>query len=452
MSMNPRWTPAALVLLTGSTHALGAWPLPAGINPSSLNGTNGFVLNEIEANYRSGWSVSSAGDVNGDGYDDVIVGARYANPNGLERAGESYVVFGGPGVGAGGAINLSSLNGANGFVLNGALKHDESGFSVSSAGDVNDDGYDDIIIGAPYAGPNGQAHAGASFVVFGGPGVGAGGAMNLSSLNGTNGFVLNGIKKYDESAHSVSSAGDVNGDGYDDVIVGAWLAGPNGQAEEGASYVVFGGPAVGGGSAAGAINLSSLNGTNGFMIKSTGPGRRSGASVSSAGDVNGDGIDDLMIGAWSTGESYVVFGGHALGAAGVIGLSSLNGSNGFVLIGSYMDNFSGISVSSAGDVNGDGYDDVIAGVPFANAHWWGFPGATYVVFGPNLRHPHFCPADIDGDAVVNVADFNILAAHFGREGVSGADGDLNGDGSVDVSDFNLLAAGFGCEDEGAENP
>ena len=123
-------------------------------------------------------------------------------------------------------IPLSSLNGTNGFRLDGVAEDDESGFSVASAGDVNGDGYDDLIVGARLADPNGDS-SGSSYVVFG-QASGFASTVNLSTLNGSTGFRLDGVATYDTSGRSVASAGDVNGDGYDDLIVGAYFAEPNG--------------------------------------------------------------------------------------------------------------------------------------------------------------------------------------------------------------------------------
>ncbi len=348
---------------SGSSYVVfgRAFGFDAAMNLSALDGSNGFRLDGEAAYDDSGRSVSSAGDVNGDGFDDVIVGARGANGN---SSGSSYVVFG-RASGFDAAMNLSVLDGSNGFRLDGEPS-DYSGRSVSSAGDVNGDGFDDVIVGAPFSDSNGN-DSGSSYVVFG-KASGFDATMNLSSLDGSNGFRLNGGAKYDRSGHSVSSAGDVNGDGFDDVIVGADRVDPFGS-NSSSNYVVFG-------KASGfdaTMNLSALDGSNGFRLISD----ASGWSVSGAGDVNGDGFDDVIVGTPGYDNfAYIVFG-RASGFDAVMNLSGLGGSSGFRLKGG--SNYAP-SVSSAGDVNGDGFDDVIVGKYNANPNG-DDSGSSYIVFG-----------------------------------------------------------------------
>ena len=403
----------------------------------ALDGTNGFILNGIDAGDESGISVSSAGDVNGDGYDDLIIGARAATPNGNFAAGETYIVYGGASApGTGGVLDLSALDGTNGFILNGIDVGDISGGSVSSAGDVNGDGYDDLIIGAREADPNGDSRAGETYVVYGGASApGTNGELDLGALNGTNGFILTGIDAGDFSGRSVSSAGDVNGDGYDDLIIGAPDANPNGF-DSGETYVVYGGASAPGG----VLDLSSLNGTNGFILNGIDVGDSSGISVSSAGDVNGDGYDDLIIGADSadpngenSGETYIVYGGaSAPGRDGMLDLSALDGSNGFTLTGIDANDFSGFSVSSAGDVNGDGYDDLIIGAGFADPNGRSSAGETYVIYGGASAPGTGGVLDLSALNGTNGFTLNgIDADDYSGSSVSSA-GDVNGDGYDDL--------------------
>ncbi len=445
----------------------------------SAPGTRGLVFEGQRANDRLGFSVSDAGDVNGDGFDDVIVGAWGADPNG-SSSGWSYVLFGNA---DGTVADLADVeNGTGGgFVINGALSNDLSGWSVSGAGDVNGDGLDDVMVAAPgkriksyvvfgkadgtpvelsdvengtggfaisgtaksvsNAGDvNGDglddvivgtgSGAGKSYVVFG---KADGSEVTLADIAADaddGGFVINGASGGDYSGWSVSDAGDVNGDGLDDLIVGAWGADPDGKSIAGSSYVVFGK------TDGSAVDLSDIEAGigGGFVINGAGRSDYSGKSVSSAGDVNGDGLDDLIIGAASadpngssSGSSYVVFG-KADGTA--VELSDIEAGNGggFVINGADRADYSGMSVSGAGDVNGDGLDDLIIGAQGADPNG-SASGATYVVFG-KADETAVELSDIEsgiGGFVINGAN----GVDFSGYSVSGA-GDVNGDGFDDL--------------------
>ncbi|MEH2035253.1 beta strand repeat-containing protein [Nostoc sp.] len=404
------------------------------LNLSDLNDTNGFIINGIAQNDSSGISVSNGGDINGDGIDDLIIGAPSASPNGITFVGQSYVVFGGKNLGTGGSLNLSDLNGTNGFIINGIAADDSSGRSVSNGGDINGDGIDDLIIGATGADPNGTLSAGQSYVVFGERNLGSSGSLNPSDLNGTNGFLINGIAVYNQSGISVSNGGDINGDGIDDLIIGAANASPNGTLSAGQSYVVFGERNLG---SSGSLNLSDLNGTNGFLINGIAAGDSSGFSVSNGGDINGDGIDDLIIGAVNAsrngitfvGQSYVVFGGRNLGTGGTLNLSDLNGTNGFLINGIAERDYSGISVSNGGDINGDGIDDLIIGAQGVSPNGIVGAGQSYVVFGGrNLGSGgSLKPSDLNG------TNGFLINGIGGNSGFSVSnEGDINGDGIDDL--------------------
>ena len=424
------------------------------INLSSLDGNNGFRLDGVAPADQSGYSVSNAGDVNGDGFDDLFVGAHQSDSNGVD-SGSSYVVFG-KASGFSAAMDLSTLDGSNGFRLDGEAG-DFSGSSVSTAGDVNGDGFDDLFVGAPRAEPNGAA-SGSSYVVFG-KATGFSAAINLSSLNGSNGFRLDGMAKSDWLGASVSNAGDVNGDSFDDVIVGAFQADQNGT-NSGSSYVVFG--KTSGFSAA--MDLSTLDGNIGFRLDGVARLDWSGRSVSNAGDVNGDGFDDVIVGAFGadpngdySGSSYVVFG-KASGFSASMDLSTLDDSDGFRLDGVAPADELSRSISTAGDVNGDGFDDLIVGAFRADPNG-NESGSSYVIFG---RSSFVDDVDFQGtpgdDNFIGTEAAEIFKGEAGNDrmiGRGGADVFYGGSDNdyIRVRDLNfqLVDGGSGLDTLGLGN-
>ena len=382
----------------------------ATLDLSRLNGSDGFRLDGVAANDYSGISVSSAGDVNGDGFADVIVGALETRPS-----NSSYVVFG-KAAGFSPALVLSNLNGSNGFRLN-------DGASVSSAGDVNGDGFDDMIVGAPAGAHSNGSYSSASYVVFG-KASGFSATLDLFSLNGSNGFRLDGEAQFGGLGHAVSSAGDVDGDGFDDVIVGARFADPNGY-NSGSSYVIFG--KASGFSAT--LDLSRLNGSDGFRVDGLAQQDFLGETVSGAGDFNGDGFDDLMVTTQRStsnadrGGTYIILG-KASGFDAAMALSDLDSSNFLTLNGLAPDDGSIEVVSGAGDVNGDGFDDVMMSLPYASPNG-NHSGSSYVIFGGNFT-----------DAVTHSGtsgNDNLTGTSAAERFVSGNGSDImTGGGGADV--------------------
>ena len=324
-------------------------------------------------------------------------------------------------------INVSALNGRNGFIIQGTAQDGRLGDAVSGAGDINNDGLPDILVGARDVDINGDDNEGQVSVIFGSNN-GFDGQIPVSDLNGDNGFLINGISEEQRLGIAVSSAGDVNGDEIDDIVIGA--NGTNGNS--GSSYVIFGGSELD------SVDLLALDGTNGFEADGIGEGDRLGGAVSSAGDLNGDGIDDIAVsanfvdanGSPNAGATYVIFGSDT-GFAENVDLALLDGTNGFVINGANENDFSGVSLSSAGDLNGDEIDDLLIGTSFADPGATENAGTTYVIFG---RSGAFAQ-EIDLSVIDN-SSFGFTINGIATGDASGtsvsAVGDVNNDGLTDI--------------------
>lgn len=333
-----------------------------------------------------GMAVSSAGDVNADGYDDVIVGS-YLDADTAVNGGSVYVYLGGAS-----GIDLSTeLEFTGADVASGT----NFGRSVSPAGDVNGDGYDDVVVGSSVSTSNSKDR-GAAYVYFG----------SASGIDVTTETQLvdsseNWMEYY---GWAVSGAGDLDNDGYDDLIVGELL-----DANNGSAFIHYG-------SATGvdATRYDVLTASDGASQD------RFGAAVAAAGDLDGDGYDDVVVGAYSDdiagsdeGSLYAYYGSSS--GIDLTREDKLTASDGAT------NDRLGFSVAGAGDLDGDGYDDIVAGA-YRHAHTTG-GGAAYVYYGSATG------VDIDTEQKVTATN-TTLSQQFGYS-VSGV-GDVDGDGYGDV--------------------
>ncbi|MEO8447881.1 MAG: FG-GAP-like repeat-containing protein [bacterium] len=295
-----------------------------------------------QSNSQFGWSVSNAGDINNDGFDDVIVGAPTFT-DGQQSEGKVMAYYG----------SAAGLSLAPNWTGEKNQANSNYGISVSEAGDVNNDGYADIIIGAnTYDNP--VYNEGAAFVYLGS----ASGLTANSWATESHAlafFAFTGI--------SVSAAGDINNDGFDDVIIGAY-AFDNGQTDEGRAFVYYG-------STSGLSSIADWTGENDQAYS------RFAYSVATAGDVNNDGYSDVIVGSREYDNGQTNEGGAFLYYGSATGLSTYPAS---IIESNQSNAYLGCSVGCAGDVNGDGFSDVIVGA-YLYDNGQTDEGAAFVYYG-----------------------------------------------------------------------
>ncbi len=340
--------------------------------------------------------VAGAGDVNGDGFDDILIGENRLD----SFTGKVYLIYGNSSLSP--VINLANANAT--FV--GEATYDYAGISVAAAGDMNGDGYGDIVIGA-----DGHDNVrGKTYLIYGNNSLY--GPMNLGAADAS--FI--GVNEVDGSGNAVAGAGDVNRDGLDDIIIGArsYLGG----LYRGKAYLVYGN-----GSLHSNTSLTFANAS----FEGEGDNDRAGYSVAGAGDLNRDGFDDILIGsrrsqvAYYSGKMYVVYGGKSLPRD--LTLNYANAS----FYGTDFEEVAGRTVSGAGDVNRDGYDDFLVG----GQGYQSYAGRVCLIYGGTSLKPEM---DL---ALANITFLGQGGAeHLGRTVAGG--GDFNGDGCPDI----LMGAGY----------
>ncbi|HEY7907112.1 MAG TPA: choice-of-anchor D domain-containing protein, partial [Wenzhouxiangella sp.] len=390
---------------------------------------------DLDTPYTDGVTSLAFSDINGDGFDDIVIGVARGATRGR---GSVYVVFGSES-GINGPLDLSNLDGTNGFRIEAEGNGNDIGYVVASAGNFNGDAFDDLLITTPSRGD------GAAYVIFG-SGDGFPATLSLAdvaSSGGEDGFRIQAEEDSDGLGVAASFAGDFNGDGLDDIIIGAPMAYvDDARRAAGKAYVVFGTDQL----ISDPLDLSTLNGSNGVRFDALVRSDELGASVAGGGDVNGDGIADVILSApeadadpdndryTNEGRTYVVFGKdvETNGAFdSPFDLSTLDGSNGFTIEAESGTNDLGqYAVSGSGDFNGDGLSDVVTESGNAGDAYF---GAAYVVFGAESPvSPDFQLENLasgDGTEALRIPG---TAAEDYSMATSLAFGDINGDGLDDL--------------------
>lgn len=444
---------------TASIAGFVAAPAPV---PASLDHIESIRLDGIGRRDNSGFAVSDAGDVDGDGRGDILVGAYAAAPGGKKFAGETTLLFGHALTGdeSAHALHLGRLAPGQGIRIAGRDAHDRSGVAIARAGDVDGDGLDDILVGAHFADRNGVPLAGETTLVFGRTLRDAAGdgrtALDLGELAPHEAVVIAGPPGTHRTGWSVASAGDVDADGLADVVIG----GHPREGLPGKGAVVFGSALSAASEGSGLVDLAALSSSQGVVLNGIAADDFAGLEVASAGDVDADGHADVLVGAFGTGRdgqeragaAHLVSGGAIASAsrAGAtrIDLSQLGPADRTLLAGRAAGDAAGRAVAGAGDVDGDGRADVLVGAWSAAPGGKRWCGEVTLLFGSAL----LAAAGPDDEGIVDLGSLpetgGIVIRGAAPEDFTGwsvaAAGDVDGDGLGDV-----VVGAYGVDPSGA---
>ena len=425
---------------SGTAHLIwGKEGTRGDINVQSLSANEGVMLMGDDGGDHFGWAVNIAGDINNDGYDDIVVGERFANSsNGLGSAGKAYVIWGknstdygtlvGTGTGASRTLDVSDLTKEEGFHIESNGSSDYLGFSLDATADFNGDGLEDLVIGV-YCDSDAHTWAGEVLLLWGRDEDIAYGEVNdrngimqrtldVDDLRVNDGLSIKGDDKFDKFGISVSAVGDLNGDGFADILAGSQGNDDGGtQAKSGftngsgVAYVIWGRAITASSNSAdplATIDTSSLAPSDGFVIEGVGNTTKLGESTAAAGDLNNDGYDDIIIGAPGdtgganldangAGAAYIIWG-QASKEYGTLEANDDSGdgfmrrmihadelpiANGFSIVGDQSGRGLGKSVAG-GDINNDGYSDVVIGSG---------SGDSVILFGDAFLPASFVPPE-----------------------------------------------------------
>ncbi|NMM48730.1 HYR domain-containing protein [Marinigracilibium pacificum] len=419
---------------------------PAQFDYNTLDGSNGFMIEPMEDSLYYGYDLRFVGDINGDGYEDIGFGQGYQDLGDFDIAGRAYIVYG-KASGFPSVLELATFDSSTGIIIEGTSDQERRGRYLSGAGDINNDGVDDLIVGT-----DGQSEV---LVIYGNSNLPA--KITHADINGTNGFY---VAIDGHSTTQVSGLGDVNGDNIDDFIVGQshW---------SGRAWVIFGRN----GNFPTTVDKSYLDGAKGFVTGSF-EGSRPAYRVGGPGDINNDGINDILVGNWSrygdTDEYTVGVYGKSSGFAPLVTMDPISAAEGFKVVSPHNFDYR-MNVGPVGDINNDGIDDFFSGnhivfgsatlsqsilgnnlngsngfafsprvnfaVPAGDVNFDGIDdmlvnsnNSVFVVFGKNGGFPSILdPANIDGSNgfVIKNAKGNLRAR------IIDGGKDINGDGKAD---------------------